>query len=136
LLLLLTSVSVTVVKQVQKINVKIIEPPSALEESETEGAPSITDIAGVLRPVITQPQKAGSVAGPSGGPAVANVRAPDMPRIGVGPSIGAQPGSLDIPLSLGGSGLAGSGGPGGGLRRPARRSAQGRGRSRAPHRHH
>ena len=37
-----------------------------------------------------------------------------MPRIGVGPSIGAQPGSLDIPLSFGGSGLAGGGGPGGG----------------------
>jgi len=64
--------------------------------------------------VITQARTAGSVAGPSGGPKVANVRAPDMPRIGVGPSIGAQPGSLDIPLSLGGSGLAGSGGPGGG----------------------
>ena len=114
LLLLLTTISVTVAKQVQKINVKILEPPSALEESAVEGAPSLTDIAGELRPVITRPRTAGSVAGPSSGPAVANVRAPDMPRIGVGPTIGTQPGNLDIPLSFGGSGLAGGGGPGGG----------------------
>lgn len=114
ILLLLTTISVTVAKQVQKIKVKIIEAPSALEEAAVEGAPSLADIAGQLRPVITQPRTAGSVAGPSGGPAVANVRAPDLPRIGVGPSLGAQPGSLDIPLSFGGSGLAGSGGPGGG----------------------
>jgi hypothetical protein len=114
ILLLFATVSVTVVQQVQKIKVKILEPPAALEESAVEGAPSLADIAGELRPKITQPRTAGSVAGPSGGPKVANVRAPDMPRIGVGPSIGAQPGSLDIPLSLGGSGLAGSGGPGGG----------------------
>ena len=117
LLLLLTTISVTVAKQVQKINVKIIEPPPAVEETEVEGAPSLQDIAGTLRPVIAQPRNAGSVAGPSGGPAVANVRAPEMPHFSVGPSvgaIGAQPGSLDIPLSIGGSGLAGSGGPGGG----------------------
>jgi hypothetical protein len=114
LLLLLTTISVTVAKQVQKINVKILEAPPALEESETEGAPSIRDLAGALRPVIAQTRQTGSVAGPSGGPVVANVRAPDLPRIGIGPSIGAQPGTLDIPLSFGGSGLAGSGGPGGG----------------------
>ncbi len=114
LLLLLTTISVTVAKQVQKINVKIIEPPPALEEAEVEGAPSLQDLAGTLRPVIAQTRQTNSVAGPSGGPAVANVRAPDLPRIGIGPSIGAQPGSLDIPLSLGGSSLAGSGGPGGG----------------------
>ena len=113
LLLALTTISVTVAKQVQKINVKIIEPPPAVEETEVEGAPSLNDLAGQLRPVITQPRTAGSVAGPSSSAAVANVRAPDLPRIGVGPSIGAQPGNLDIPLSFGGSGLAG-GGPGGG----------------------
>jgi hypothetical protein len=112
-LLALTTISVTVAKQVQKINVKIIEPPPAVEETEVEGAPSLNDLAGQLRPVITQPRTAGSVAGPSSSAAVANVRAPDLPRIGVGPSIGAQPGNLDIPLSFGGSGLAG-GGPGGG----------------------
>jgi len=118
LLLLLATISVTVAKQVQKINVKIIErsAPSAIEESDVDGAPSLQDLAGTLRPVIALPRNTGSVAGPSSGPAVANVRAPDLPRIGIGPSvgaIGAQPGSLDIPLSIGGAGLAG-GGPGGG----------------------
>ncbi|MCC6846854.1 MAG: VWA domain-containing protein [Deltaproteobacteria bacterium] len=113
LLLALATISVTVAKQVQKINVKIVEPPAAVEESAVEGAPSLEDIAGQLRPVITQPRTAGSVAGPSAPAAVANVRAPDLPRIGVAPSVGAAPGSLDIPLSFGGSGLAG-GGPGGG----------------------
>jgi hypothetical protein len=113
LLLLLTTISVTVAKQVQKINVRIIEAPSALDEAAVEGAPSLSDIAGELRPVITRPRNAGSVAGPSAGPAVANVRAADLPRIGAGPTIGAEPGTLDnIPLSFGG--LAGSGGPGGG----------------------
>lgn len=114
LLLALATISVTVAKQVQKINVKIIEPPKAVEEAEVEGAPSLQDLAGTLRPVIAQTRQTNSVAGPSGGPAVANVRAPDLPRIGIGPSIGAQPGNLDIPLSFGGSSLAGSGGPGGG----------------------
>jgi hypothetical protein len=113
LLLALTTISVTVAKQVQKINVKIIEPPPAVEESDVEGAPSIKDLAGPLRPVMTMPRNTSSVAGPSAPAAVANVRAPDLPRIGVGPSIGASPGNLDIPLSFGGSGLAG-GGPGGG----------------------
>ena len=46
LLLLLTTISVTVAKQVQKINVKIIPPPDAVESQEVEGAPSIKDIAG------------------------------------------------------------------------------------------
>src|SRR5262245_45571911 len=112
LLLLLTTISVTVAKQVQKINVKIVEPPATVEEADVEGAPSLQDLTGQLRPVITQPRNAGSVAGPSAAAAVANVRAPDLPRIGVGPTIGAQPGNLDIPLSFGGSGLEGA--PGGG----------------------
>jgi Mg-chelatase subunit ChlD len=111
LLLLLTTISVTVAKQVQKINVRINEQPQAVEEADVEGAPSLNDIAGTLRPVIAQPRNTGSVAGPSAAAAVANVRAPDLPRIGVGPTIGAAPGTLDIPLSFGGSGLAGA--PGG-----------------------
>ncbi len=115
LLLALATISVTVAKQVQKINVKLVEPSANQVDdvSETEGAPSIRDLAGPLRPVMTQPRTASSVAGPSAPAAVANVRAPDLPRIGVAPSVGAAPGNLDIPLSFGGSGLAG-GGPGGG----------------------
>ncbi len=115
LLLMLTTITVTVAKQVQKINVKIVEaPPPAADESDTEGAPSLKDIAGELRPVITQPRTAGSVAGPSAPTQVANVRAPDLPRIGMAPALGTAPGNLDIPLSFGGQGLAG-GGPGGGF---------------------
>src|SRR5688572_19696693 len=65
ILLALTTISVTVAKQVQKINVKIIPPPSeAIDDTEVEGAPSLRDIAGELRPVMTMPQKANSVAGP------------------------------------------------------------------------
>ncbi len=112
-LLLLATISVTVAKQVQKINVKIIPPPEDTVDSEPDGAPSIKDLAGPVRPVMTQPRTTGSVAEPSAAAAVANVRAPDLPRIAVAPTIGAQPGNLDIPLSFGGCGLAG-GGPGGG----------------------
>jgi von Willebrand factor type A domain-containing protein len=113
LLLLLTTISVTVVKQVQKINVKIVEQPAAVDDTPVEGAPSITDLAGELRPVIAQPRNPSSVAGPSNQPAVANVRTASLPSISAGPVIGTQPGNLDIPLSMGGEGLAGSG-PGGG----------------------
>ena len=116
LLLLLTTISVTVAKQVQKINVKIIPPPpEAIEDAEVEGAPSLKDIAGELRPVMTMPNKANSVAGPSSAaPAPAPVRAVEMPRIAMAPSVGAQPGSLDIPLGIGASGLTAGSGPGGG----------------------
>jgi hypothetical protein len=115
LLVTLATISFAVARRDEKINVRILEPPSALEETETEGAPSLHDIVGVLHPVNVRPRAAGSVAGPSTGPAVAAVRAPDMPRIaGIGPSIGQSPGTLDIPLSIGGGGLAGGTGPGGG----------------------
>lgn len=119
ILLLLATISFTVAKQVQKINVKIIErtaDANKVDDSDVEGAPSLQDIAGTLRPVIAMPRNTGSVAGPSAGPAVANVRAPEMPHFAIGPSVGAlgsAPGSLDIPLSIGSGGLAG-GGPGGG----------------------
>jgi hypothetical protein len=102
LLLLLATISFTVAKQVQKINVKIIDrsaEANKVDDTDTEGAPSLKDIAGTLRPVIAMPRNTGSVAGPSSGPAVANVRAPEMPHFSIGPSVGAlgsQPGSLDI----------------------------------------
>ena len=114
LLGLLATISFAVVRRDERINVKVLDQPATLEDVEREGAPSLRDLAGVLHPQVVRPRAAGSVAGPSAGPAVASVRAPEMPRIGgVGPSIGASPGTLDIPLSIGGSGLAG-GGPGGG----------------------
>ena len=114
LLVLLATISFAVVRRDERINVKILDESALLDQAEREGAPSLRDLAGVLHPQVVRPRAPGSVAGPSAGPAVASVRAPEMPRIsGVGPSIGASPGTLDIPLSIGGSGLAG-GGPGGG----------------------
>jgi hypothetical protein len=115
LLVLLAGFSFAVVKQQERITVDLRESPSLLEDADFEGAPSLRDLAGVLRPQVVARRATGSVAGPrTGGPAVAAVRAPDMPRIaGVGPSIGASPGTLDIPLSIGGGGLVG-GAPGGG----------------------
>lgn len=113
---LLATFSVAVVRQEKRINVKIIEPPSVADEQETEGLPSLTDVAGILTPQSFKPKNAGSVAGPSisAGPAVSAVRTTEMPRIaGVAPSIGANPGSLDIPLGIGGGGLEGSMGGGG-----------------------
>ena len=114
LLVLLATISFAVVRRDDKINVKVLDPSAELSESETEGAPSLHDLAGSLLPITTAPRAAGSVAGPSTAPAVSAVRAPEMPRIaGLGPSIGQSPGTLDVPLSIGGGGLAG-GGPGGG----------------------
>jgi Mg-chelatase subunit ChlD len=116
LLVLLATISLTVAHRDERINVRVRDEPVPLEDVETEGAPSLRDLAGVLHPQVVRPRAAGSVTGPSAGPAVASVRAPEMPRIGgVGPSIGASPGMLDIPLSVGGSGLAGGGLGGGGF---------------------
>jgi hypothetical protein len=114
LLVLFATISFAVVRREERINVKLLEESATLDDLEREGAPSLRDLAGVLHPQVVRPRATGSVAGPRASQAVASVRAPEMPRIGgVGPTIGASPGTLDIPLSIGGSGLAG-GGPGGG----------------------
>ena len=117
LLLLLATVGVVVVPQAQRILVKLdqksFDESNALEESDLEGAPSLRDLAGVLRPQLARPRAASSVAGPQQQP-VSAMRATQMPRIsGVGPSVGQAPGSLDVPLSIGGGALAGAM-PGGG----------------------
>jgi hypothetical protein len=116
LLALLATISLTVARREERINVKLVEPPTAADEVEPEGAPSLRDLAGVLRPTTVRARAAGSVAGPSAAAPIAAVRAPEMPRIaGIGPSIGQNPGTLDVPLSIGGGGLAGSGLGGGGF---------------------
>jgi hypothetical protein len=113
LLVLLATISFAVVRRDERINVKLLDS-ATLDDAEPQGAPSLHDLAGSLRQYTTAPRAAGSVAGPSTAPAVAAVRAPEMPRIaGIGPSIGQSPGTLDTPLSIGGGGFAG-GGPGGG----------------------
>ncbi|HYC00331.1 MAG TPA: vWA domain-containing protein [Candidatus Limnocylindrales bacterium] len=125
LLLVLGTIGVAVVQQVQRINVEIREPAPDTTESELEtGLPSLRDLAGELRPQHVPTRSAGSVSGPSfgsptPGPApAASVRSVEMPRIGgIGPTIGSSPGTLEnVPLSIGGSGLAGGApGPGGGF---------------------
>ncbi len=118
LLVLLATISFAVVRRDEKINVKILEPSQELNEEEPQGAPSLRDLAGTLNPVIARTRQTASVAGPTTvtGPQVSAVRAPEMPRIaGVGPSIGRSPGTLDVPLSIGGGGLAGPGTGGGGF---------------------
>lgn len=115
LFVLLATFSVAVVRREERINVRVIEPSSVAEETETEGLPSLTDVAGILTPQSFRPKNAGSVAGPSvtAGPPVSQVRSTEMPRIaGVAPSIGANPGSLDIPLGIGGGFEGGVGGGG------------------------
>ncbi len=115
LLAVLATISLSVAHRDERINVKLRED-LASDLDESEGAPSLHEIAGSLHPVTTAPRAAGSVAGPSTAPAVASVRAPEMPRIaGIGPSIGQSPGTLDVPLSIGGGGLAGGSIGGGGF---------------------
>jgi hypothetical protein len=115
LLVLLATISFAVVHRDERINVKLRED-IASDLDDSQGAPSLHEIAGSLHPVTTAPRAAGSVTGPSTAPAVASVRAPEMPRIaGIGPSIGQSPGTLDVPLSVGGGGLAGGSIGGGGF---------------------
>ena len=115
LLVLLATISFAVVHRDERINVKLRED-IASDLDDSQGAPSLHEIAGSLHPVTTAPRAAGSVTGPSTAPAVASVRAPEMPRIaGIGPSIGSSPGTLDVPLSVGGGGLAGGSIGGGGF---------------------
>jgi len=126
LLVVLGTIGVAVVQQVQRINVEIRQPAPDTAESELEeGMPSLRDLAGELRPQNVPSRSASSVAGPSvassptPGPApAARVQSVEMPRIGgIGPTIGSTPGTLEnVPLSIGGSGLAGGApGPGGGF---------------------
>ncbi len=116
LLVLLATITLVAARE-KPIPVKLLDRPTAAEEvdEDFEGLPSLRDVAGVLRPRTFGARATGSVTGPSAGPAVAAPRAAEMPRIsGIAPAIGASPGSLDIPLSIGGGALAGSG-PGGGF---------------------
>jgi soluble cytochrome b562 len=117
LLVLLATISLAVVPQAQRIFVKLdqksFDEIAHEDESDLEGAPSLRDLAGVLRPQLARPRATNSVAGPQQQP-VSAMRATQMPRIsGVGPSVGQTPGTLDVPLSIGGGALAGAM-PGGG----------------------
>jgi hypothetical protein len=111
ILVLLATLSFTVMKTVEKINVKIVEPEQVGVE-ETEGAPSLQDVAGLLQ-VNKAPARA---AARPAGPVVHDVQAPRMPSLaGVGPKLGTGP-AVDVTsasLALGGGGSGGVGGLGG-----------------------
>lgn len=107
LLLLLATLSFTVMKTVEKINVKIVEDQVGVEESD--GANSLEDYAGLLEVAKAPTRQAQRPAGP----VIRDVRAPRVPSIGgIGPKLGTGP-TVDInaaSLSLGGGGVGGLGG--------------------------
>jgi len=115
LLVVFATVTLTVMRTVEEIRVKVLdETPAALEE--VEGAPSLRDLAGVLTMERAVPNRAAPR-----GPVIQGVRAPEMPRLGgIGPKLGtaATIDSAAMPLSLGsgaGGGVGAVGGLGGGF---------------------
>ncbi len=106
-LFVFATVTITVIRQVEEIKVKVLDEVGVDEVNE-EGAPSLEDLAGLLD-VQTVPRRQ---ARPSG-PVVRNVVAPTLPKIGsVGPKIGTGP-TVDlasVPLAFGSGGVGGLGG--------------------------
>ncbi len=106
LLVLLATLSITVVRKTEKVEVSIVEPDLA----ELEGSRSLQDFAGLLD-VATAPRRD---AGPTRGPRVRNVRAPEMPKLGgIGPKLGrnkSAPAISSANLSFGSGGIGGLGG--------------------------
>ena len=104
LLLIFAGISLTVIRSVQTIPVKIEEVGI-----ETEGQPSTEDYAGLLE-VTKAPRR--DAQRPQG-PIVRNVKAPRVPTLAsVGPKLGTGP-AVDIntaALTLGGGGIGGLGG--------------------------
>jgi len=108
LLVLFATISITVVRTVEKIRVKVLDDASSLEPEEFDGAPSLEDLAGLLD-VAPAPRRSARPIGP----VVRNVRAPRMPRIGgIGPKLGRGP-EVDVStanLSFGSGAIGGLGG--------------------------
>lgn len=104
LLLLFAGISLTVVRTMQTIPVKIEDVGV-----EAEGAPSLEDYAGLLE-VTKAPRR--DAQRPQG-PVVRNVKAPQVPTLAsVGPKLGTGP-TVDLnsaALSFGGGGIGGLGG--------------------------
>jgi hypothetical protein len=104
LLVLFATVTLTVIQKVEQIRVKMDDSVG----DEFDGLDSLDDLAGVLKMEKAMPQR----AAPSG-PAIRNLRAPQMPRIaGIGPKLGRGP-TIDASstnLSFGGGGVGGLGG--------------------------
>jgi hypothetical protein len=107
LLLLFATISITVVRTMEKIQVKIVQN-EALEPEPLDGAPSLEDLAGLLDVAPAPMQRARTA-----GPIVRNVRPPRMPRIGgIGPKLGRGT-TVDVSatnLSFGSGAIGGLGG--------------------------
>jgi hypothetical protein len=103
LLFLLGSVSVGVIRTVEKIAVKVVE----VDEGELDaGVPSLEDLPGLLDVAPSPRRQAARPSGP-------RVRAPQMPKIGgVGPKLGRGPeiDTRSASLSFGAGGVGGLGG--------------------------
>ena len=105
-LVLLATISLTVMRSVEKIEVKIVDEVGV---EEAYGAPSLQDLAGLLD-VAPAPRR--SAERPRG-PVVRHLRAPTVPKIGgIGPKLGRGP-KIDAVapnLSLGSGAVGGLGG--------------------------
>lgn len=108
LLVLLGTVSVTMIRTVEKIVVDVVDLDREPAIEEFDGANSLEDLAGLLNVAPVPRQKAARPRAPR----VENVRAPEIPKLGgVGPKLGRGP-EIDASaasLSLG-SGIGGLGG--------------------------
>ncbi len=107
LLFLLATVTLTVIRKAQEIRVKVVDD-ATLAPQESDGEPSLQDLAGVLKMENTRPQR----AAPSG-PVIQGVRAPEMPRLGgIGPKLGTGPTleTASTHLSFGSGAIGGLGG--------------------------
>lgn len=104
----LATLSITVVREAQKVDVKVVERETDL--SDLDGDPSLEDFAGLLD-VSRAPRRD---AAQTRGPRVRNVRAPQVPKIGgVGPSLGRakhDPAAGAANLSFGSGSIGGLGG--------------------------
>ncbi len=110
LLIVLATVTLTVMRKVEEVRVKVLDEPASVDD--WEGANSLEDIPGVLD-VQAAPRRQARPGGP--GPVVRNVRAPQMPQIGgVGPKLGRGPvidaGTAPVSFGAGGGGIGGLGG--------------------------
>lgn len=113
LLFLFATITLTVIKKIEEIRVKVVDDAPIGEDTFDKGADSMQDLAGALKQEKAAPQR----AAPSG-PAIQGVRAPDLPRLGgFGPKIGGPVIDVNTPISFGagGGGLGGVGGLGGGF---------------------
>lgn len=107
LLVLFATATITVIQKIEEIRVKVEEEAVPGEEL-FEGADSLRDVAGALKPETALPQKA-----QAGSPAVQGVRAPELPSVGgFGPKIGGPMVDMNVPVAFGagGGGIGGLGG--------------------------